>query len=432
MVREGYKETEFGEIPDEWELVKIEEALSKIIDYRGKSPEKTESGTPLITAKNVREGYLSFDEREFIHADYYNNWMTRGIPNSGDVLFTTEAPLGNVALLPPGKFALAQRIIVLCPNYSRVNNVFLKFLILSENFKRLLSQKGTGSTVSGIKQSTFRILQITLPPLPEQHRIATVLSTLDECIEKTEALIAKLKQVKAGLMQDLLTRGIDSEGRIRDESTHEFKDTEIGRVPVEWELRRFSTLAAFKNGVNFEKQNLGKGIKIIGVTDFQNYSVPDYNSVQEIDPRGIVKDIDLLQENDFLFVRSNGNIELVGRTLLIKNLKEKTIHSGFTIRARFFSFLEINPMFFSYYFKSAYFRKKVNTLGGGTNISNISQEMLSEFLVLVPSFDEQNRIDSILSAADYRISHEKQYLKKFYLQKRGLMADLLTGRVRIN
>ncbi|KDE54501.1 hypothetical protein EI28_00580, partial [Methanoculleus sp. MH98A] len=86
---------------------------------------------------------------------------------------------------------------------------------------------------------------LRLPPAEEQRRIAAVLSTIDEAIEKTEALIDKLRQVKAGLMQDLLTKGIDEEGRVRSEETHAFKDSEIGRVPVEWEISSIGQVATF-------------------------------------------------------------------------------------------------------------------------------------------------------------------------------------------
>ena len=94
---ELYKESELGWIPREWEVALVDHVLERIIDYRGKTPTKTDSGIPLITAKNVRMGFIDEEPKEFISEREYDSWMTRGIPLKGDVLFTTEAPLGNVA-----------------------------------------------------------------------------------------------------------------------------------------------------------------------------------------------------------------------------------------------------------------------------------------------------------------------------------------------
>lgn len=200
-----FKDTEIGRVPVEWEISPIENTLSRIIDYRGKSPEKTESGILLITARNVREGILSYEEREFINPDNYDSWMTRGIPEPGSVLFTTEAPLGNVAILPKGKFALAQRILALCPNNSIIYNFYLLYLALSPLFKRELNKYGTGSTVSGIKQSTFRKIQIPVPIVTEQLKISSVLIDIDNRINHEETFLDKLLLQKKGLMADLLT-----------------------------------------------------------------------------------------------------------------------------------------------------------------------------------------------------------------------------------
>ena len=100
-----------------------------------------------------------------------------------------------------------------------------------------------------------------------------------------------------------------------------------------WPTRKLATLADFKNGLNYSKENMGQGLKVIGVRDFQDYLYPIYRDLEQINPEGVVRDQDYLAEDDLLFVRSYGNRELIGRCLHIKNLKEKVSHSGFTIRA---------------------------------------------------------------------------------------------------
>ncbi len=177
-----------------------------------------------------------------------------------------------------------------------------------------------------------------------------------------------------------------------------------------WNTKKLGLLANFKNGLNFSKKNFGKGMKVIGVKDFQDYSFPKYDTLDEINPEGVVKQADLLEEEDILFVRSNGNRELIGRTLFITNLKEKISHSGFTIRARFFSD-EVHVPFYSYLFKSKLVRSLLTAYGGGTNINNLNQQILYNLQVPVPSIQVQKRIADILFTYDDLIENNKKRIK---------------------
>jgi type I restriction enzyme S subunit len=163
-----------------WQTKQLGE-LCRFIDYRGKTPEKTASGLRLITAKNVKMGYLQETPMEFVSPESYDSWMTRGIPKMGDVLFTTEAPLANVAQLNTDeKVVFAQRIIVLQTNANIVDSTFLKYLLLSDVAQDRIVEQGTGATVQGIKASLLRTIPIEFPPLPEQQRIVSI---LDEAFE---------------------------------------------------------------------------------------------------------------------------------------------------------------------------------------------------------------------------------------------------------
>lgn len=205
-----YKDSPLGFIPKEWEVDSIDNLLDRIIDYRGKTPTKTESGIPLITAKNVRFGYLDPEPHEYIAIDNFEKWMSRGIPKKGDVLFTTEAPLGNVTQIETDdKLAFAQRIIILQTG-ARLINSFLKYLLMGISFRSRLFAMGSGSTVEGIKQSTFRKLLVSIPTsLDEQTAIVNTLMEIDSRLDSEAASLAKLMDSKAGLMDDLLT------GRVR-------------------------------------------------------------------------------------------------------------------------------------------------------------------------------------------------------------------------
>lgn len=159
----------------------LEDWMAAIIDYRGKTPEKTSSGIPLITAKIVKGGRIK-DTEEFIAEDAYEQWMRRGIPEPGDVVLTTEAPLGEVAQLDGRKVALAQRIITLRGKPGLLDNTYLKFALQSQPIQEQLQGRASGSTVTGIKQSELRKLRLTFPSLKEQQRVAGILGSLDDKI----------------------------------------------------------------------------------------------------------------------------------------------------------------------------------------------------------------------------------------------------------
>lgn len=175
---QSYLAQVFENTDDEWnesELGKI----TKFIDYRGKTPTKTSDGIRLITAKNVKFGFLNREPYEYIAEKDYEGWMTRGIPKKGDVLFTTEAPLANVAQLDRDeKVVFAQRLIILQPQEKTIDSEFLKFSLLSRKVQNQIISKGTGATVKGIKASLLKLIPIEYPSLNRQREICKVLADI--------------------------------------------------------------------------------------------------------------------------------------------------------------------------------------------------------------------------------------------------------------
>ena len=174
--------------------------MAAIIDYRGKTPRKTSSGIPLITAKIVKGGQIK-TPTEFIATEDYDSWMRRGIPRSGDVVVTTEAPLGEVAQLNDQRVALAQRLILLRGKSGTLDNRFLKFLMQSDDVQDQLRARATGTTVLGIKQKELRQIELALPPISEQQTIAHILGTLDDKIELNRRMNETLEEMARALFK---------------------------------------------------------------------------------------------------------------------------------------------------------------------------------------------------------------------------------------
>ena len=199
-----------GEIPQEWEILSFTKGLHSIVDYRGKTPEKLTEGTLLITARNIKDGKIDYDiSREYVRTKDIDEIMHRGKVEIGDVLFTTEAPLGAVANADRTDFALAQRIIKFQGIPEKLNNYYLKYWIMSETFQQNLATFSTGSTAKGIKASKLGMLKQVLPPLSEQQEIAAYLdaktAAIDRLIAKKEQLIAEMQSCKKSLIYEVVT-----------------------------------------------------------------------------------------------------------------------------------------------------------------------------------------------------------------------------------
>lgn len=202
---ESHLQSVFTEQGERWVETTIGECI-RFIDYRGKTPVKTDSGLRLITAKNVKMGYLQESPMEFVAPDSYDAWMTRGIPKRGDVLFTTEAPLANVAQLDTAeKVVFAQRIIIMQPEASRLDSTFLKYLLLSQPVQQRIHGKGTGATVKGIKASLLKTIEISFPSaLDVQKAIVSKLDDLTIEVERLESLYQQKLTALDDLKKSLL------------------------------------------------------------------------------------------------------------------------------------------------------------------------------------------------------------------------------------
>lgn len=221
------------------DTVTIEEATECLIDYRGKTPPKTASGVRLVTAKVVKGGQILNAPAEYIADDYYDAWMRRGLPMKFDVLITTEAPLGEVAMLrDDGRVALAQRIILLRAKPGVIDPHFLFYALQSDFGQGELRARASGTTVLGIKQSELRQVRIPMFPLERQRRIGSILSAYDELIETCQMRIQLLEAMGGGLYREWFGRFrvLGHDGHNRVASTRE-------AVPTGWELRKLADVA---------------------------------------------------------------------------------------------------------------------------------------------------------------------------------------------
>lgn len=253
-------------MPYELTTYVLEDCLDALIDYRGKTPKKTGSGIPLITAKVVKGGRVESPNEFIAHGDF-DSWMTRGLPQVGDVVMTTEAPLGEVGQLQQLPVALAQRIVTLRGRRGVLHNDYLLYALQSEPVQAQLRGRASGTTVVGIKQSELRKVTLDLPPFGMQCEVASVLKALDSRIDLLRQTNATLESIAQALFKSWFidfdpvrakAEGREPEGM--DAATaalfpSEFEESALGLIPKGWRVEPIGDLVEGVGGSTPDTKN---------------------------------------------------------------------------------------------------------------------------------------------------------------------------------
>jgi type I restriction enzyme S subunit len=293
------------------------------------------------------------------------------------------------------------------------------YLVYSESGFRNNSQ---GSTFEAINSKELRDWAISFPEfLQEQTQIATILSTIDRAIEQTEALIAKQQRIKTGLMQDLLTKGIDENGNIRSEETHEFKDSPLGRIPVEWEV--VTTGQVTKSLVpGRDKPDLdGGGVPWITIPDIEGMYLDlpksglslSLNAIKVANARLMPKGTVLMSCVGEFGIATITECDAVANQQLHGFICDQSILPEWLIA-------QINAS-----------GNRIDNMATQTTIKYLNKNGCESILITLPSLKEQVKIISILDNINDLFEKQKKSLNKLRSLKTGLMQDLLTGKVRV-
>ena len=340
---------------------------------------------------------------------------------------STDIPAGKVAILKQDFEGTCSNFIQILKPNNACNSYYLFYRLLY-NFKNNLTEKyqqKTTGIINFILKEYFNEY-IPLPPLPEQQKIAEILETIDNAIEKTDKIIEKYKRIKQGLMQDLLTKGIDENGNIRNEKTHKFKDSPLGRIPEEWEVVRLGEVGSIVSGSTpstYNDEYWNGEIVWITPNDLSNIeNIFIENSSRKITQKGLKScSIKIISANSVVISsRAPIGYVKVSKVPFTTNQGCKSIEYNGKFSPIFLAFLLSNKV------------QDMINLGSGTTFQEISKSNLANLLIPLPPLPEQQRIAEILSQTDQTIGKEQQYKEKLQRTKQGLMQDLLTGKVRVN
>ncbi|MCG8417723.1 MAG: restriction endonuclease subunit S [Proteobacteria bacterium] len=438
------KDSALGRIPESWEVLRLEHILDRI--EAGKSPScpdrpavGEEWGVLKVSAVRP-EGFVAGENKAIVNTTHIEPLFE---VKERDLLITranTYELVGLTCLVhkPPPRLMLCDKTLRLVLTEA-ADRRFIFFASQMPYIRRQIEVHATGSSGSmkNISQETIKGLLVIVPPCAEQRRIAEILDTLDEAIRKTEELIAKLKQVKQGLLHDLLTRGIDDNGELRDPNRHpeQFQDSPLGRIPKAWKVGGLLDVGAT------DRQSILTGPfgAQLGSSDFRSSGVPllrignvqwgyldlaDLVHVSESKAQSLARY--RVRKGDLLFARQGAT---TGRNALADARTEEFLINYHIIRVAV-EHSRCHPTFLYSVFNSPVIQQQVDREKGRSTREGVSTGTLTSLRFPIPRIEEQSRFANVVEAHDARTQQEALALEKLKLLKQGLMEDLLTGRVR--
>lgn len=434
-IRAGYKMTDIGIIPEGWATKQFGE-LYMVPSKNG-----------LMRPKAVRgNGYKMVNMTEIFAYDFIDNPEMELVPlnerekkdfslKPGDLLFARQSLVASGA----GKCS----IIISCPEITTFESHLIRvrleknivcpmyyyFFFVSKFGRQAIAQLVTQVAAAGIRGSELQKIVVPIPNIREQEKISEILFTVEKHIGQIDTLIEKTKELKKGLIQKLLTKGIGNT---------EFKDTEIGLIPKDWEVKSVGQLFDIYGGMPIPRSKLGdNGSLYLHYGDIHkrdtNYIDTERDSdwLPRIDESEIKKAGTKLSNGDIVFADASEDYEGIGKSVVIFNQAEEVFYSGLHTIVAKSKTDELDHIYKRYCFGTNKVRSQFRAIASGATVFGISKTAIKDIKILVPRHEEQRKIAETLSTIDEMISEYIDKLKKLTSIKKSLMNKLLTGKVRV-
>lgn len=424
-----------------WQSIDLSELIDVIESggrpFGGASQDSGE--IPSLGGENILlSGGLELEEVKKVPTAFYEQ-LSKGKLQDKDVLINKDgANTGKVGFYQNQfpKASINEHVFLLRGKEQKLDQLYLYYTLLSQTGQIIIRSKISGSAQPGLKRDFIKNFPVSVPESTrEQAKIAEVLSTIDRAIAQTEALIAKHQRIKMGLIQDLLTRGIDEHSQLRDPSTHRFKSTPLGMLPEEWEV---ATLGAFldKHGGFVQTGPFGSQLH---AEEYVPSGIPTIMPKDITDGQILTNVIDHITEekakslsrhrvkpNDVIFARRGD----LSRAAAISEREQGWLCGTgcFLLRAPKRK-LDATWLAMTYRFPSIQRQVMANAIG--STMPNLNGQVMKGLIFAFPSFEEQVAIVERLEAESKVISKNAQRANKLLSTKQGLMQDLLSGRVSV-
>ncbi|MDB6170827.1 MAG: restriction endonuclease subunit [Chthoniobacteraceae bacterium] len=426
--------TKFGFLPEDWRIKSLAGCTTKIQDGTHFSPRTTEGPFLYVTSKNIRPGRLDLSTAGCISEEEHRSIYSRCDVKPGDVLLTKDgANTGNACLnTEDQQFSLLSSVAVLRADHAENVGGFILQYLMSPSGQKRLKDLMSGNAIPRLTLQKIKAFELPVPPRPQQCRIAEILSTVDEVIEQTEALIGKYQQIKVGLMHDLFTRGVTPDGQLRPthaEAPHLYQTSPLGWIPKKWKIKpllHFVPIAVY--GISVSMDDDPSGVPVMRMNNiFQGrINVSDIKFSETSDARSLT-----LRYDDVLFNRTN-SLEHVGKTAIWRGELPAASFASYLVRLDVDTQM-MRPLFLVYWLNLPITQLIIRQFATpGVHQVNINPTNLRRINCAAPiDLSEQDRITSRIEALDVTRRSHDEHLAKLRQQKQGLMHDLLTGRVRV-
>ena len=421
-------------LPTGWKKEKLSDYLETVIDYRGKTPAKADKGILTLSAKSVKMGEIDYSQAYFISKETYKEFMVRGFPKVGDILMTTEAPLGCIAKLDRDDVSVAQRLLTLRGKEKQLDNDYLMYYLMSPIGQYELLSRASGSTVQGIKRSEFEKIDIVMPTsYDEQKEIASILSSFDKKIELLKEQNHTLETMAQTIFKEWF---VDFN---YPNATGEMIDSEMGEIPKGWRVGIFDEIIEFINGYAFKSDELEK------VEDIDSYAIFKMGHIKKGGGFNPTKTKDYISKNQCTklekYILKSGDIlmcmtdmkdstSLLGHTALMFE-DEKYIVNQRVGLIRPNNNVDINyPWLYILTNSHGFISDLRNRANSGVQI-NLSTSEIKNTKIIIPD-KETNKLFNLLTLPIF------EKMKNIYFQiqtleetRDSLLPKLMSGKTRI-
>jgi len=439
------KNTPVGDLPDDWSFAPISNVVkdSKKVTYGIVQPGSyTDTGVLLIRGQDYIKGWAS-EEKFFRVALPLHRLYKRSTTVAGDVLLCiVGATTGAVNVVPEWitEANITQTTARISCESGKVDPSFVFYVLASETGQAQVRKYVKGSAQPGLNLADVERFYVPLPPLPQQRKIARILTTVDNLIEKTEALIEKYKSIKQGMMHDLFTRGVDQSGRLRpsyEDAPELYKESELGWIPKEWEADSLGNLVEsaidgpFGSNLKTAHYIYEPGVRVIRL---QNVDVARYDDTHRaFIPSSHANKLSRhkVVGGDVVVAALGEKRHPVGRACLYPLLLPPAINKADCFRIRCDKQRIGNP-YLMFWLNTEFVQPEIQRFRQGVTLQRINLTNLKRLLVPLPDIAEQRVVESRLHHVDELMATEDKRRDNLCFQKSGLMQDLLTGKVRVS
>ncbi|MDI9418116.1 MAG: restriction endonuclease subunit S [Euryarchaeota archaeon] len=411
-----YKETVLGMIPKYWNLTKLGDHVEDLIVPMRDKPKQFRGQIPWCRIDDINGKYLCTSKNGyFVDKDTISKMNLKVFPK-GTVICSCSANLG-ICAIAENPLITNQTFIGIVPK-NTFDTEFLYYLMIS--YAKRLQLLSTGTTISYLPKDKFENFIVVKPPLNEQRKIAAILSAVDAAIEQTDAIITQTERMKKGLMQELLTKGIKHTV---------FKKTSIGRIPEKWDViylgnNNYFDLVTGGTPSTKNKRYWENG-DIPWLLSGEIHKKRVYNTQKKISKLGYENSNATLLPKQSVLIALAGQ----GKTRGTTAITEIELTTNQSVAAIVSNFNYLNPYYVFYILDSMY--EELRSKSSGSGRAGLSLNILREIGLPLPSLSEQNQIASTLLSVDDKLIIEKNRRIQLGRLKKGLMQDLLTGRVRV-